>query len=206
VDETDWTEAWKAGYQPQRIGSLLVLPSWLDPPVGTDDLVLRLDPGMAFGTGLHPTTRACLILLQGAGPMPSRVLDVGCGSGILGLAAIALGAEWVDALDTDPVAVDTTLGNAKANGMLGHITARTGTLDASVVEPYPLVLANLVAVVLIELASRLAAHVAPGGTLLTSGIIAGRSSAVVAALTAAGLTLNERVDDGEWVSLCMTRT
>jgi ribosomal protein L11 methyltransferase len=206
VDEADWTEAWKAGYQPQPIGRLLVLPTWLDPPTGTDDLVLRLDPGMAFGTGLHPTTRACLALLQRVGPMPPQVLDVGCGSGILGLAAIALGAEHVDALDTDPVAVETTLANAAVNGMADQLTARVGSLETASAAPYPLVLANLVAVVLVELAPRLAAHLEPGGMLLASGIIADRGAEVTAALAAAGMALDERVDDGEWVSLRMTRS
>jgi ribosomal protein L11 methyltransferase len=205
VNETDWTEGWKAGYEPQRIGRLLIVPSWLDPPIGTDAVILRLDPGMAFGTGLHPTTRACLELLQRVGPMPPRVVDVGCGSGILGLAAIALGAGWVDALDTDPVAVGATLANAAANGMAERLSAHTGTLEAAAAEPYPLVLANLVAVVLVELAPRLAAHLAPGGTLLASGIISERAAEVASALGAAGLLLDERIDDGEWVSLRMTR-
>lgn len=205
VEEMDWMDAWKDGYEPQRIGRILVVPSWLEAPAGTDDLVLRLDPGMAFGTGLHPTTRACLELLQQVGPMPPRVLDVGSGSGILGLVAIALGAGHVDALDTDAVAVETTLSNAAANGMADRISARTGTLQAAFPEPYALVLANLVAVVLVELAPRLAAHLRPGGTLLASGIITERSSEVASALTAAGLVLEERVDDGEWVSLRMSR-
>jgi ribosomal protein L11 methyltransferase len=205
VNETDWTEGWKAGYEPQRIGRLLIVPSWLDPPIGTDAVILRLDPGMAFGTGLHPTTRACLELLQRVGPMPPRVVDVGCGSGILGLAAIALGAGWVDALDTDPVAVGATLANAAANGMAERLSAHAGTLEAAAAEPYPLVLANLVAVVLVELAPRLAAHLAPGGTLLASGIISERAAEVASALGAAGLLLDERIDDGEWVSLRMTR-
>lgn len=206
VKEADWTEAWKDGYEPQRIGRILVVPSWLEAPAGTDDLVLRLDPGMAFGTGLHPTTRACLELLQRVGPMPPRVLDVGSGSGILGLASLALGAGHVDALDTDPVAVETTLANAAANDMGDRITAHAGTLEEATDEPYPLVLANLVAVVLVELAPRLAAHLEPGGTLLASGIIAERSVEVASALTAAGLVLEERLDDGEWVSLWMTGT
>ncbi|HET6744781.1 MAG TPA: 50S ribosomal protein L11 methyltransferase [Candidatus Limnocylindria bacterium] len=205
VEESDWTDAWKKGYEPQRIGRLLIVPSWLESPARTDDVVLRLDPGMAFGTGLHPTTRACLALLQQVGPMPPRVLDVGSGSGILGIAALALGAERVDAIDTDPVAVEATLSNAAANGMAARVSARVGTLEGATTNPYPLVLANLVAAVLVRLASPLAAHAAQGGTLLASGIIAERGDEVAAALTAAGLAEDERLGDGEWVSLRMHR-
>jgi ribosomal protein L11 methyltransferase len=205
VDDRDWTDAWKEGYQPQRIGRILIVPSWLEPPTGTDDVVLRLDPGMAFGTGLHPTTRACLELLQRVGPMPPRVLDVGSGSGILGLAALALGAGRVDAVDTDSVAVDATLASAVANGQADRLTARAGSLEATCDDPYPLILANLVAAVLVELAPRLAAHTAAGGTLLASGIIANRGEEVAAALVATGFVEVERVDDGEWASLRMRR-
>ena len=205
VEDRDWTDAWKEGYQPQRIGRVVIVPSWLEPPAGTEDVVLRLDPGMAFGTGLHPTTRACLSLLQRAGPMPARVLDVGSGSGILGLAALALGAGTVDAVDTDPLAVEATIANAATNGHAGSVTARAGSLEATCDEPYPLVLANLVAASLVELAQRLAAHTSPGGTLLASGIIAARADEVSAALQAAGFTQRQRIDDGEWVSLRMQR-
>jgi ribosomal protein L11 methyltransferase len=205
VEDRDWTEAWRAGYEPQRIGRLLIVPSWLKTPATDDDVVLRLDPGMAFGTGLHPTTRACLTLLQRVGPMPARVLDVGSGSGILGLAALALGAATVDAIDTDPVAVEATVANAAANGLDGRLRARAGSLDEPCTDPYPLVLANLVAAVLIELAPRLVAHTAAGGTLLASGIIAERSAEVAAALSRAGLHETDRIDDGEWVSLGMLR-
>jgi len=205
VEDSDWTEAWKAGYEPQRIGRVLIVPSWLEPAPQTDEVVLRLDPGMAFGTGIHPTTRACLTLLQRVGPMPARVLDVGSGSGILGLAALALGAGSVDAIDTDPVAVEATLANAAANDMSGRLTARSGTLDIEPADPYPLVLANLVAAVLVALAPSLAAHTAHGGTLLASGIIADRGDEVVAALTAAGLVKDEQLSDDEWVSLRMRR-
>jgi ribosomal protein L11 methyltransferase len=205
VDEREWTEAWKTGYTPQRIGRLLIVPSWLEAPSGDGDVVLRLDPGMAFGTGLHPTTRGCLELLQRIGPMPLRVLDVGSGSGILGIAALALGAGRVDALDTDPVAVEATRSNARRNGVDHRLHARGGTLGADCEEPYPLVLANLVAAVLVELAAPLAAHAAPGGSLLASGVIAERGDEVVAALTHAGFGVAERLDDGDWVSLSMRR-
>ena len=205
VDERDWTEGWKAGSEPQRIARLLIVPSWLDQPPAPGEVVLQLDPGMAFGTGLHPTTRGCLELLQRIEPMPPRVLDVGSGSGILAIAALALGARHVDALDTDPVAVAATLENAGRNGVADRMNARAGTLDHDCPDPYPLVLANLVAAVLIELAARLAAYSAPGGTLLASGIIAERGDEVIAALEASGFATEERLDDGEWVSLRMRR-
>lgn len=207
VDESDWAEAWKRDYVPQRIGRVVIVPSWLEEPIAPDEVALRLDPGMAFGTGLHPTTRGCLMLLQSISPMPARVLDVGSGSGILALAALRLGAERADCLDTDPVAVESTLANAAANGLADQLAATVATLPAHPAgEPYPLVLANLVAAVLIELAEPLAAHVAAGGTLLASGIIEGRAPEVLAALSSVGFAVEERLDDGEWVSLrLMTR-
>jgi ribosomal protein L11 methyltransferase len=138
--------------------------------------------------------------------MPSRALDVGSGSGILALAALRLGVERADCLDTDAVAVEATLANAATNGLAERLTARRGTLPLAPDDaPYPLVLANLVAAVLVELAAPLAAHAAPGGTLVASGIIEGRADEVLAALTAAGFTLVERLDDGEWVSLRLAR-
>ena len=205
VDESDWAEAWKRDYVPQRIGRVVIVPSWLEEPIAPDEVALRLDPGMAFGTGLHPTTRGCLMLLQGVLPMPARCLDVGSGSGILALAALRLGAQRADCLDTDPVAVEATLANAAANGLGERVAALVGTLPPKPAgEPYPLVLANLVAAVLIELAEPLAAHAAPGGILLASGIIEGRADEVLSALSSAGFVVEERLNDGEWVSLRLT--
>jgi ribosomal protein L11 methyltransferase len=202
VDDADWTDAWKAGYVPQRIGRVVIVPSWLDEPIQADEVALHLDPGMAFGTGLHPTTRGCLTLLQESGPMPPVVLDVGSGSGILALAALRLGAERAVCYDTDPVAVESTLANAAANGLEDRVTAHVGSLPATPAgEGYALVLANLVATVLVDLAAQLAAHTAPGGTLLASGIIDTRADEVLAALGGAGFALEGRLVDGEWVSL-----
>jgi ribosomal protein L11 methyltransferase len=206
VDDADWTDAWKAGYVPQRIGRAVIVPSWLDEPIGSDEVALRLDPGMAFGTGLHPTTRGCLTLLQEISPMPPVVLDVGSGSGILALAALRLGAERAVCYDTDPLAVEATLANAAANRLAGRVTGHLGSLPPTPErEPYSLVLANLVAAVLIDLAEPLAAHTAPGGTLLASGIIEARADEVLSALTAAGFVLDSRLDDGEWISLRLWR-
>jgi ribosomal protein L11 methyltransferase len=160
-----------------------------------------LDPGMAFGTGLHPTTRGCLALLQGLAPMPSRVLDVGIGSGILAIAALRLGATSVHGVDTDPLAVDAARTNAERNGLGDRVTADAGTLPAAPVERFPLVLANLVAAILVDLAPRLAAHLAPGGVLVASGIIAPRADEVIGAMEGVGLAVQARRDDDEWVSL-----
>ena len=133
--------------------------------------------------------------------MPARVLDVGSGSGILALAALRLGGEQAVALDTDPLAVESTLANAARNGLDGRVEASIGSLPDRPVERFALVLANLVAAVLVGLAPRLAAHLAPNGILLVSGVIEPRAGEVVAAMTAAGLRVVRRLDHGEWVSL-----
>jgi ribosomal protein L11 methyltransferase len=206
VDDAEWTDAWRAGYVPQRIGRIVIVPSWLEEPIGADEVAIRLDPGMAFGTGLHPTTRGCLTLLQEVGPMPPVVLDVGSGSGVLALAALRLGAERAVCYDTDPLAVEATLANAAANDLADRVTASLGSLPSKPAsEPYPLVLGNLVAAVLIDLAAPLAEHTAPGGRLLASGIIEGRVDEVVAALADTGLAVERRLDEGEWTSLQLRR-
>jgi ribosomal protein L11 methyltransferase len=205
VDDLDWTEAWREGYAPQRIGPVVIVPSWISEPISPGEVELRLDPGMAFGTGLHPSTRGCLTLLQQVSPMPSSVLDVGSGSGILALAALRLGAERAVCLDTDPIAVEATLANAAANGLADRVDAREGSLPDPPPTTYPLVLANLVASILVELAPALAANTEAGGTLIASGIIERRADEVIGALRAAGFVLNSRLDDGEWFSLCLGR-
>ncbi len=201
VDDSDWADAWKQHYVVQRIGRVVIVPSWADEPLADGEVAVTLDPGMAFGTGLHPTTRGCLALLQAVDPMPARVLDVGCGSGILALAALRLGAERATGIDTDPLAVDATLANAERNGLADRVEASVGTLPPIAGDRYELVLANLVATVLVDIADRLAAHLAPGGTLLASGIIEPRAPEVTGAMRGAGLRIVERRDDGEWASL-----
>ena len=133
--------------------------------------------------------------------MPDRVLDVGCGSGILALAALRLGADRAVGIDTDPLAVEATIANAERNGLGNRLEATVGTLAAEAAQRYPLVLANLVAAILVELAPRLAAHVAPAGTLLTSGIIQPKADAVIAAMRDARMHVVSSLDDGEWITL-----
>ena len=205
VEETDWIDAWKRHYVAQRIGRVVIVPSWAEEAPGPDEVAVTLDPGMAFGTGLHPTTRGCLELLQSVEPMPGSILDVGCGSGILALAALRLGAARAVGIDTDPLAVAASRENAERNGLADRFEARKGTLPAVSAERYPLVCANLVAVVLVELAASLSAHLAAGGALLASGIIEPRAAEVEAAMRHVGLGVIARRVDGEWVSLRLER-
>jgi ribosomal protein L11 methyltransferase len=205
TDDTAWATAWRDGYEPIRSGRLTIVPSWLEVPKGSD-LVIRLDPGMAFGTGLHPTTRACLELLQTNEPMPTAVLDVGTGSGILALAALRLGASRAIGYDIDRLAVEASTANAQANDLGDRFRAQDGTLPDSAAELFSLVVANLVAAVLVEMAPRLAAHTAPGGTLIASGIIESRSDEVEAALTAAGYEVVDWITEGDWVTVRLVRT
>ena len=203
VHEADWAEAWKAHFPVLRVGRRLVIrPTWRRHRRSPDDVVLALDPGMAFGTGLHPTTRLCLAsvesladrgLLDGA-----RVLDVGCGSGILAIAAVKLGARGALGLDTDPIAVDATAANATRNRLTRRIDAREGTLPSGE-GPFDIVLANLIAGVLIGLSSLLRDEVRQGGVLLASGIFIDREPEVRESFASVGLDVAARSAEGEWV-------
>ena len=205
VDEADWAEAWKAHFPVLRIGRRLVVrPTWRRHRRGRDDVVLALDPGMAFGTGLHPTTRLCLAALEGIADRGSfagvRVLDVGCGSGILAIAALRLGAGHAFAVDTDPIAIESTAANARRNRLARRIHGRVGSLPSGE-PPFDVVLANLIAGVLVPLAPALRDELMPGGSLLASGIFIDREDEVRAAFEAAGLDVVGRTSEGEWVAL-----
>jgi ribosomal protein L11 methyltransferase len=209
VAVADWAEAWKAHFPVMRIGRRFVVrPSWRRHKANGDEIVLALDPGMAFGTGLHPTTRLCLAGLEALGDAGAldvdRTLDVGCGSGILSIAAARLGARAVTALDIDPIAVDATAANARRNGLGGRIRPRLGSLPSGD-DPYDLVVANLIATSLIALAGDLAGEVEPRGRWLVSGIFVDREAAVREAFTTAGLTITDRWAEDEWVALAGTR-
>jgi ribosomal protein L11 methyltransferase len=205
VDEADWAEAWKRHFPVTRIGQRIVIrPSWRRHAAEPGDVVLALDPGMAFGTGLHPTTRLCLEALESVserGAVDSaRVLDVGCGSGILSIAAARLGARAVLGLDIDPIAVEATIANARRNRLARRIRARQGSLPSGA-RAFDLVLANLIASVLIALAAELAAELAPGGTLIASGIFRDREPEVGEAFAAAGLQVTNRWAAEDWVAV-----
>ena len=205
VHEADWAEAWKAHFPVMRIGRRIVIkPTWRDHTALPDDVILDLDPGMAFGTGLHPTTRLCLVGLEDVAARGllagARVLDVGCGSGILSIAAARLGAVSVTGIDTDPIAIEATIANAARNDLAGRIVARGGSLPSGNA-PHDVVLANLIASVLIVLARQLRDELRPGGTLLASGIFEDRERDVRKAFEDAGLAVDRRSMEGEWVAL-----
>ena len=205
IHESDWAEAWKEHFPVLRIGRRLVIkPTWRDHAPSAGDVVLDLDPGMAFGTGLHPTTRLCLAGLESAADRGlidgARVLDVGCGSGILAIAAAKLGAATVLGVDTDPVAVEATVANAARNGLATRIAARAGSLPSGD-GPHDVVLANLIAAVLIALATELRTELRRDGVLLASGIFIDREGDVREAFHAAGLEVTTRTAEGEWIAL-----
>ena len=202
VAEEDWANAWKEYYHVLHLGARVVIkPSWREYAPKPDEVVLELDPGMAFGTGLHPTTHMCLELLEQRVQPGTRVLDVGTGSGILALAAARLGAASVLALDVSSVAVEAAQANARANGLEERVTVRLGSLEEASGERYDLVVANIIARVIADLAPALVGALAPGGLLIASGIIDERLPLAEDALRAAGLAEIERVRDGDWFSL-----
>ena len=201
IKDEDWLETWKASFKPIRIGLFLVRPTWSGADPG-DAIVLSLDPGMAFGTGLHPTTQGCLRILSRVELAGRRVADVGTGSAILAIAVAKRGAREVVGLDIDEVAIHEAKENVTRNGVavalaVGSAADLNGSFDV--------VLANIVAAVLQKIAPDLAAHLAPEGRLVVAGIIASEEDETVAAFTAQGLGVVERDQEGDWVSLELTR-
>ncbi len=200
--EANWAEAWKAHYAPLCIGPFLVLPSWIDDPA-SGGIVLRLDPGMAFGTGLHPTTQLCLVALAELVGPGTTVLDVGTGSGILAIGAALLGAGPVVGLDIDPRAVATARENAERNGT--ELTLMAGPLEELPAGDYDVVVANLLAGTLRDLARQLHQRVRPGGVLLASGVLDEQAETVDAALRSVGFQAAAQRASGDWVVLVARR-
>ena len=217
--EEDWANAWKEHYHVTHLGKRTVIkPTWREYAPQPGEVVIELDPGMAFGTGQHPTTRTCAIALEDAVRPGDTVLDVGCGSGILSIAALKLGASHLLALDVSAVAVEATRENLAANGLADRAEARLATLEGAAGEPYfPLppdvavlgaevgaydvVVANIIARVIAQLAPALVRATRPGGILIASGIIAERRHEAEEPLRAAGLLDIHDVIEGDWVTL-----
>ncbi len=204
IEEREWAEAWKEHFHPLRVGRrLVVAPSWREYGPGEGDVVIRLDPGMAFGTGHHPTTRMCLEQVEALAERGVDVLDVGCGSGVLSIAAALLGARRAFGLDVEEAAVSVARANAAENGVADVVSAEAGSLPHPRVGDgsYDLALANISARVVVELAPALARAARPGGVLVLSGFLLKDEDAVRRAYAEAGGAVEQRQEDGDWVAL-----
>ena len=202
VNEEDWANNWKQYYHTQRIGKrIVVTPSWEEYTPSGDDVQMRLDPGMAFGTGTHDTTRLCLELLEEVVTPETRILDVGTGSGILSVGGVLLGAPSALGVDIDPVAVKVANENAEINEVTGKTEFVCGDLTDKVHGKFEIVTANIVADVIIRLLSTVKNYLLKGGVLIVSGIIDTRADEVENACHEAGFTTEKRLEHGGWVAI-----
>jgi ribosomal protein L11 methyltransferase len=213
VADQNWMEAWKQHYKPILIGErLVIVPAWMESPE-PNRVAVKIDPGMAFGTGTHPTTQLCLELMEKefAARQPARMIDVGCGSGILSIAGIKLGAKQALGVDIDAGSVKNSRENANANGVGEELLLDVGSVDEIKSGTFafataPLVVANILAPVIIRLfEAGLAALIEQDGAILLSGILQEQEGRVIEAGQAQGLRMKERRQMGDWVALAMTR-
>jgi ribosomal protein L11 methyltransferase len=210
VRSEDWSSSWKSNFKPLRVGRrLMIVPTWEEAPLNPDDILLRLDPGMAFGTGGHETTRLCLELLEGImDGMPTllipSVLDLGTGSGILAMAAVKLGAGRVLAVDIDPLAVEVARENLAINGLADQVECSTTPLEA-LTGTFDVILANILAEELVRLVPHLIRRLSEGGVLVLSGILAEKEPLVRAGFAVQELEYVETRRQGDWVAMLYRR-
>ena len=206
VSEDDWAQAWKKYYKPISLGRVTVVPAWEDYEAREGEIIVRMDPGMAFGTGTHETTRLVMRILQDVVMGGERVLDVGTGSGILSICASKLGAKSIFAYDIDPVAVRVAKENAQADGCK-NITVGVSDLLAGVDrgELYEICVANIVADIILRMLPDIGALLAPRAPLILSGIIAPRKAEVISAAAAHGFFVEREESENDWVALLVRR-
>ena len=210
TEDVDWVNNWKQYFHQFYIDDILVIPSWEKvKPEDSDKMVIHIDPGTAFGTGMHETTQLCIRALKKYVTSETEILDVGCGSGILGMLALKFGAKHSLGTDLDPCAIDATHENMEVNGirkdqyevMIGNIIDDTAVQDAVGYEKYDIVAANILADVLVPLTPVIIHQMKPGAVYITSGIIEDKENVVIEAVKAAGLEVLEVNHQGEWVSV-----
>ncbi|HBT73293.1 MAG TPA: 50S ribosomal protein L11 methyltransferase [Lysinibacillus sp.] len=207
VNEEDWATAWKQYYHPVKISErFTIVPTWEDyTPVSTDELIIELDPGMAFGTGTHPTTVMCLQGLEKVIKEEDTVVDIGTGSGVLSIGAALLGAKSVHALDLDEVAVRSAQENVALNKVEDKVEVFHGNLLDTVKEPADVVVANILAEIIMSFTGDAFTIVKPGGLYVTSGIIGAKRDDVKAALEASGFVIEEVLLMEDWVAIIARR-
>lgn len=209
LQEEDWANAWKDHFQVHKIGDRVVIrPPWLEYEPKDDEVIVVLDPGMAFGTGLHPSTKLSMLGTEEVVKPGDRLLDVGTGSGILAIAAVKLGAAKADTVDVESVAVVATAENAERNGVSDKILVNHGSVGPG--EPfygqqYDVVLANIIARILIELSEAIVGHTRPGGSIVLAGIIESREQDVIDTFAGLGAEVVNRRFQEDWVSLVLRR-
>lgn len=202
VDDEDWSTAWKKYYKPFNISnSVVIKPSWEEYNKKDGEIVIEMDPGMAFGTGTHETTRLCSQLLEEYVRPGDTVIDVGCGTGILSIIAVKLGAKNAIAVDIDEVAARVCKENCKINGVLDSISVSKGVLTDIKPQKVDIVVANIIADVIIGISGQVPEYLKKGGVLLTSGIIRERKDDVVKTYTDLGFELVKVLEMGEWVAI-----
>ena len=207
VNEEDWANSWKEYYKPIKIGEkIVIVPAWEKYTQQEGEIIVRMDPGMAFGTGTHETTRLVIKLLEKYIKDDMRVADVGCGSGILAICASKLGAKECKAYDIDPVAVKVANENIKDSG-LTNVTCEVSDLLRQVdkSEPYDVICANIVADIIIRMMPDVGAFMNESSVILASGIIIERSQDVISAFEALGFKIVERVDENGWCALAVMK-
>lgn len=206
VDEEDWATSWKKYYKPLKISERIVIkPTWeaYEPTEG--EVVIELDPGMAFGTGTHETTAMCLKLLDEFMPSGVSIIDVGCGTGILGIAAAKLGAKKVSAYDIDEISVRISKENAKINDVSDIVTVSQNDLLAGITEPCDIIVANIIADIIIRMVDSAHKLLKINGLFIVSGIIHKRADAVENALKDNGFVIEKKIADGEWAAFVARR-
>ena len=211
TEDVDWVNNWKQYFHQFYVDDILIIPSWEDvKPEDEDKMIIHIDPGTAFGTGMHETTQLCIRQIRKYVTETTRILDVGCGSGILGMLALKFGAAYSVGTDLDPCAIDATYENMEVNGiprdryevMIGNIIDDKEIQDRVGYGCYDIVVANILAYVLVQLTPVIVSQLKPGGIYITSGIIDNKEETVKEAVKEAGLTVLDVTYQGEWV--CVT--
>jgi len=202
VDDQDWQNEWKKYYKPIKIGrNILVKPSWEDAEIKDGEIIVELDPGMAFGTGNHESTRMCMEFIEKYIRNGNKLLDIGCGSGILSILGAKLGCSKILSIDIDPVAIKTSLENFKINKVENIAFAQKAMIEDLTVEKYDAVVANIVADVIINISPKVVKFLNQNGLFIVSGVIKDRKDQVINTITQNGFEIIEISNMGEWVAI-----